>query len=184
VDDFYVYYEPTPNNAMIGVIKAISPSKLSDMEAVEFIRVPSEVGLSFTIGSEPLSGWVVSWDSDKGEMDMVKQDTSSLTNLSVNFLRAIPTRQEKAQVVVTQKPKENVFNVRTKGVSISHFNSPLAFFVTRLDDPNIIYYHFQIPLYDTMNRKGIDFRYSVELPKRFSVYTKYAVDRYQLRIER
>ena len=182
MDDFYVYYEPTPNNAMIGVIKAISPSKLAEMGDAEFIRVSSEVGLSFTIGAEPISCWVVSWDSDKGEMGMVKQ--GSITNLSANFLKAIPTRQKKAQVIVTQKPKENVFNVRTKGVSISHFNAKMAFFVTRLDDPNILYCHFQIPLYDTMNRKGVDFKYSVELPKRFSVYTKYDLDRYQLRIER
>jgi hypothetical protein len=182
VGDFYVYYEPTTHGTA-GVIKAISPTKLSEMKDVEFICVPKEVGLSFTVGSEPLNGWVVAWDSSKSEMCMVKQDNSFTTNVEFNFLEAIPLRQIKAQVIVTQKQEDNIFNVRARGVSISHQNIKMAFFVTRLDNPNILYYHFQIPLHDTMNRRGVDFAYDVELPKRFSVYTKQTLERYQLRIE-
>jgi len=183
VDDFYVYYEPTAHGTMAGVIKAISPTKLLEMKDVEFIRVSSKIGLSFTVGSEPLNGWVVAWDSNKSEMDMVKQENVFTINVASNFLESIPLRQIKAQVIVTQKREENIFNVRTRGVSISHQNIKMAFFITRLDDPNILYYYFQVPLYDTMNRKGVDFAYDVELPKRFSVYTKQTLERYQLRIE-
>ena len=184
MDDFYVYYEATSHGNMAGAIKAISPTNLSEMKDVEFLRVSSEVGLSFTVGAEPLNGWVVAWDSNKSEMSMVKQDNNFTTNVAFHFLESIPLRQTKTQVIVTQKQEENIFNVRTRGVSISHQNIKMAFFVTRLDDPNILYYCFQVPLYDTMNRKGVDFAYDVELPKRFSVYTKQELERYQLRTER
>jgi hypothetical protein len=183
MDDFYIYYEPIPQGNMAGVIKAISPTKLVEMKDKEFIRVSSEIGLSFSTGAEPLNGWAVVWDSGKSAMSMVKQDNSFTTNATFNYLEAIPSQQTKAQVIVTQKQEKNVFNVRTRGVSISHRNIKMAFFITRLDDPNILYYHFQVPLYDTMNRKGVDFKYDVELPERFSVYTKQELERYQLRIE-
>lgn len=180
MDDFYVYYERETETSLAGAIKAIAPTQLEEMGDMEFIRVPSEVGLSFTRGSMVLSRWFVKWDSDG--MQLTEQD--NIRQTVVKFLTVVPTRQTKAQVIITWKPSENIFNVRTNGVSIEHPNINMVFFVTALDDPNIPYHDFTVQLLDTMNRKGYDLPCSVELPKKFSVYTKHELKRYQLRIAR
>jgi hypothetical protein len=184
VDDFYIYYESEPDTNLVGVIKAVAPIQLKELADMDFIRVPSETGLSFTRGTTPLSRWVVKWNSNSGKMQLVQQNYDAARSTSLRFLEAIPTRQKKAQVTVTWKPSENSFNVRTRGVSIEHPNTSMVFFVTRLDDPNILYHNFTVPLLDTMQRKGYDLLCDAEIPKKFSVYTKHELDRYQLRIER
>ena len=182
MDDFYIYYEPEQQSPTIGTIKAISPRKLDDMGDMEFVRVPSKIGLSFTRGSESLNQWVVKWLPEFAEMRLYKRDIEHWESVT-NFLQIIPTRQTKAQVTVTWKRESKVFNVRTRGVSISHPNIDMYFFVTRLDDPNIIYHQFSTSLLETMNRKGLDIPRDITLPDKFSVCTRTTFDRYQLRIE-
>jgi len=182
VDDFYIYYEPESDANSAGAIKAVAPIQLKEMGDMDFIRVPSKTGLSFTKGTVSLNYWVVVWNSDAGEMQLTKQDITSVP--APKLLTVIPKRQENTQVAVTWKPLENIFNVRTRGISISHPDITMKFFVTRLDDPNILYHHFEVQLLDTMNRKGYDLLCDVEIPKKFSVYTKYGLERYQLLIER
>jgi len=182
VDDFYIYYE-LGQQAYIGTIKAIAPSELNEMGDMEFIRVPSEVALSFTKGSESLNRWVVKWLPEFSEMRLYKQKPDR-PEIVKEFLQIIPTRQTKPQVIVTWKRKSNTFNVRTRGISITNTNMDMNFFVTRLDDPNIYYHHFSTELLETMNRRGLDIPCNIVLPKKFSVCTKTTFDRYQLRIER
>jgi len=182
VDDFYIYYELEHQSHSIGTIKAIAPRKLDDMGDMEFIRVPSKIGLSFTKGSESLNRWVVKWLPEFAEMRLYKREIEKLESVT-NFLQIIPTRQTKAHVTVTWKRESKLFNVRTRGVSISHPNIDMYFFVTRLDDPNIIYHQFNTSLLETMNRKGLDIPCDITLPNRFSVCTRTAFDRYQLRTE-
>ena len=183
MDDFYIYYELRQESHTIGTIKAIAPIKLDEMGDVEFIRVSSEVGLSFTRGTESLNRWVVKWLPEFAEMRLHKQK-SARPEMAIDFLSVIPTRQTKAQVIVTWKRESNMFNVRTRGISITNTNMDMNFFVTRLDDPNIYYHHFSMELVETMNRKGLDIPCNIVLPKKFSVCTKTTFDRYQLRIER
>lgn len=183
MDDFYIYYEPDPQSPTIGIIRAVAPIELDEMNDMEFIRVSSEIGLSFTKGSESLNQWIVRWTPEFGEMCLHKQEQNK-PKIVADFLEIIPTRQTKAQVIVTWKRESNMFNVRTRGISISHPNIDMFFFVTRQGDPNIIYDYFGVALRDTMNRKGLDISRDIILPKKFSVCTRTAFDRYQLRIER
>jgi ribosomal protein S10 len=182
VDDFYIYYELEQQSHTVGTIKAIAPRKLDDMGDMEFIRASSKIGLSFTTGSESLNRWVVKWLPEFAEMRLYKREFEKMESVT-NFLQIIPTRQTKAQVTVTWKRESKLFNVRTRGVSISHPNIDMYFFVTRLNDPNIIYHQFSTSLLETMNRKGLDIPRDITLPNKFSVCTRTAFDRYQLRIE-
>ncbi len=182
MDDFYIYFELEQQSHTVGIIKAISPRKLDDMGDMEFIRAPSKIGLAFTKGSESLNRWVVKWLPEFAEMRLYKREIEKLESVA-NFLQIIPTRQTKAQVTVTWKRESKLFNVRTRGISISHPNIDMYFFVTRLDDPNIIYHQFSTSLLETMNRKGLDIPRDITLPDKFSVCTRTAFDRYQLRIE-
>jgi len=182
VDDFYIYYEPDTQASLVGVIKAVAPIELKEMGDMEFIRVPSDIGLGFTRGTTPLTNWVVRWDADADAMCLVQLETDSLRE-APKFLEVIPTKEENPQTTITWKPSEGVFNVRTRGVSITHPNLDMNFFVTRECDPNILYYHFSVRLLATMNRVGYDIPCNVSLPKKFSVYTKFELDRYQLRYE-
>ena len=183
MDDFYIYYEEVENQAsVIGSIKAVAPIELKEMGDMNFIRVPPEVGLGFTRGTTPLNNWVVAWDSDAEKM-VLKQEDETKQPEAPKILRSIPTNEEKPQITVTWKKSEGVFNVKARGVSISHEDIVMHFFVTRKDDWNILYYPFTVHLLVTMNRKGYDIPCDVELPDEFSVFTKYALERYQLRVE-
>ena len=182
MDDFYIYYELEQQSHTIGTIKAISPRKLDDMDDMEFIRAPSKTGLAFTKGSESLNRWVVKWLPEFAEMRLYKREIDKPESMA-NFLKIIPTSQTKAQVTVTWKRESKLFNVRTRGVSIAHPNIDMYFFVTRLNDPNIFYHQFNVPLLETMNRKGLDIPCDIILPNKFSVWTRTAFDRYQLRIK-
>jgi hypothetical protein len=126
---------------------------------------------------------VVKWLPEFAEMRLYKREIDKPESVA-NFLKIIPTRQTKAQVTVTWKRESKLFNVRTRGVSIAHPNIDMYFFVIRLNDPNIFYHQFSVLLLETMNRKGLDIPCDIILPDKFSVCTKTAFDRYQLRIER
>ena len=182
MDDFYIYYELGQQSHTVGTIKAIAPIELGEMNEMEFIRVPSPVGLSFTRGSESLNRWVVKWFPEFAEMRLYKRELDRSETVA-NFIQLIPTRQTKPQVTVTWKRESKLFNVKTRGVSISHPNVDMYFFVTRLDDPNIFYHHFGMVLLETMNKKGLDIPCDITLPDKFSVSTRTVFDRYQLRIE-
>lgn len=182
MDDFYIYYEAESDAQLVGVIKAVAPARVKEMGDMEFIRVPAETGLAFTRGVVTLNHWVVKWNPDDGEMQLIQQDILQPT--VPKFLEAVPTRQPRSQVVITWNPSEKSFNVKTRRVSITHPNLNMFFFITRLDDPNIIYHHFVVELIDTMTRKGCDIPCDTKLPNKFSVYTKPELDRYQLRTER
>lgn len=182
MDDFYIYYELEPQSHTVATIKAIAPIELGEMGDMEFIRVPSEVGLSFTRGTESLNRWVVKWLPEFAEMRLHKQEQDR-PDAVIDFLRNIPTRQTKAQVIVTWNRKRKSFNVRTQGISATHPNMDMLFFVTRLHDPNIYYHHFGVALWDTMNSEGFGTPCDIVLPDKFSVYTRTAFDRYQLRIK-
>lgn len=190
MDDFYIYYKPESGVSWEGTIKAVAPTQLKVMGDMDSIRVPAEIGLGFIKGTTTLNNWVVKWNSDACEMRLFDK-TQLAEHLSNNsgvgssrLFKSTPTQQEKPQVIVTWKPSENIFNVRTRGVSISHEDLIMRFFVTRPDDPNIFYHQFEVQLLETMNRRGYDVLYEVEIPEKFSVYTKYDLERYQLRIER
>ncbi len=183
MDDFFVYYEPKQNDVSKGIIKAISPNEISDMEGFEHIRIPAEQGLTFTVGSESLSLWMVSWDSSRGEMVLEKSEPEAINDTEIVFLTEIPTVQTKPQLLVTYTRSANEFHLLTRGVSISHQNLNMLFFVTRKGDPNILYHHFSTTLYETM-RRGITIPCDVELPEKFSVLTKPELERYQLKVKR
>ena len=183
MDDFYIYYELNQPSLTVGTIKAIAPRKLNDMENMEFIQVSPEVGLAFTRGSESLNRWEVRWLPESAEMRLHKREVVRAESVT-SFLRIIPTRQTKAHVTVTWNRESKLFNVRTRGVSVRHPNINMHFFVTRLGDPNIIYHQFSTELMETMIRTGLDIPCDVTFPDKFSVCTRTAFDRYQLRIER
>lgn len=182
MDDFYIYYELEPQSHTTATIKAIAPIKLNEMGDMEFIRVSSEVGLSFTKGVESLNRWVVKWLPEFAEMRLYKQEQGR-SETAIDFLKIIPTRQTMAQVQVTWYTKSMVFNIRTRGISAAHPNVDMHFFVTRRDDLNIYYYHFSVALSATMDKKGVDIPCPVLLPDKFSVSTREIFDRYQFRTE-
>jgi hypothetical protein len=183
VDDFYIYYEPVSDAHQTGVIKAISPTKLSQMGDMEFIRVSDEVGLAFAKGNKSLNGWIIKWNPDSGTMQLTQRVDSRVAT-EINFLKQIPTRQTKPQVIVTWLRGDKKFNVRVRGVSISQPDRTMLFFVTRRNDPNIIFHNFRVALVDTMNRKGYDIMCDADIPDQFSVYARFDFTRYQLRIEK
>lgn len=183
MDDFYIYYEPKSDAHTTGVIKAVSPTLLEEMGDMKFIRVPSKKGLEFITGTEALNYWVVEWSVELGEMCLVKQDSKYINPVAAKFLRPIPSRQEKTQMTVTWNRAEGIFNIRTRGIRITHPNITMGFFITHRDEPNILYYSFMVHLLDTMNRKGYNHKCDTEIPSEFSVYTKHELERYQLRIE-
>ena len=184
MDDFYVYYEPLSDNLTKGTIKAISPNALKEMGDMDYIRIPAERGLEFTIGDESISLWMIGWDSDVEDMAMVKYEPEVAVGPGKVPLREIPTRQSKPYTVITYSKGKREFFIRTKGISLSHQNVNMTFFVTREGDPNIPFFHFSTPLFDTMARKGVTVTCDVELPDQFSVFTKPELERYQLRTTR
>ena len=181
--DYYVYYEGVPNDQTKGIIKAISPVPLAEMEELEHIRIPAEEGLAFTVGGKSLNAWAVAWNNDLECMAMTEMSAATINTAEFIFLQEIPTAQKKPQVSITYSKSDGAFLVKTRGVSISHPNVTMLFFITRKGDPNILLYHFQVALYETMSRKGFRLPCDVDLPKVFSVYTKPDLDRYQLRIQ-
>jgi hypothetical protein len=154
------------------------------MGDMDFIRVSPERAMSFTVGSEPIGQWVIMWNPDKEAMCLMKKKDEALPYVKTKFLELVSPHQNKAQVIVTWNQRSKMFNVLTKGVKEFNPDSKMVFFVTRLNDPNFICHHFQIPLGDTMVPEGLDIACDVELPDRFSVYTKKDFDRYNLRIMR
>ena len=182
MDDFYIYYEPISDAHQTGVIKAVAPTKRPQMGDMEFIRVPDTMGLAFVRGTKSLNGWIIKWNPDAGRMELAKREDSRVTE--VNFLKQVPTRQTKPQVIVTWLRGDKKFNVRVRGISISQPDRTMLFFVTRRNDPNIIYHHFRVALVDTMNRKGYDIMCNSDIPDQFSVYARFDFTGYQLRIEK
>ncbi len=183
MNDFYVYYEPKPNDITKGIIKGIAPHEISDFEGMEFIRIPFEQGLTFTTGDEPLSRWMVAWDNDELEMVLAKTEPEEVNNIEISFLAEVPKRQTKPQLSITYHREKNEFHLLTRGVSISHQNLNMVFFVTRQGDPNILLHHFKTTLYETM-RRGITIPCEVELPEKFSVFAKPELERYKLKVQR
>lgn len=180
MDDFYVYYEALQNDATKGMIKAISPSEITDLGDLYFIRVAPEVGMEFTVGDRSIGEWMVAWSNDKQDMVLAEAKPEAMHDTGTWFLTEVPLVQEKPQTVLTHRPGS--FNVRTRGVSLSFPNVILKFFVTRKGDPNFLLEHFSVPLYETMVRKGVDMPVREDLPP-FSVFTRAEIERYQLRIE-
>lgn len=177
MDDFYVYYEVSPKDLQTGVIKAIAPCCLEEMEHLNFIRVPSEVGLTFTAGIESLSRWIVSYDASEENMvlaqpvqELIQTDSEGNRVLmnSVVSLIPLPEVQEEPEVVVTWNTKEKTFSVTADS------EEPLTFYVTREGDPNIMYFKFV----------ETHICCDVPLPENFSVYTRPEFSRYKLEIER
>jgi hypothetical protein len=176
MDDFYVYYEISSQDLQTGVIKAVFPNYLEEMNHLEFIRVPPEVGLKFTIGTESFSRWIVSYDTSEEEMvlvrpilDLIQTDLNGNRVLmsSVVSLIPLPEVQEEPEVVVTWNTKGKTFNV------MSDSEEPLTFYVTREGDPNILYFRFS----------ETHARCDIPLPEVFSVYTRPKFSRYKLEIE-
>lgn len=176
MDDFYIYYEISPQNSQAGVVKAIAPHRLDEMEGVDFIRVPSEVGLQFIVGTESISRWIISYDASEEKMVLVKPNPDSIQTdsrgrrVSVVSLIPIPEVQEDPEVVVIWNAVNKTFNVDTNAKKTS------TFFVTREGDPNILYFIFSF--------LGTEIVCDVPLPEVFSVYTKPEFSRYKLEIER
>ena len=182
MDDFYIYYVLSDTSHLVGEIKAVAPVELKEMGDTEFIRVSSEVGLGFTRGTTPLNNWVVAWNADADTMRLTQAQTEA-NEEKPKIFQVVPHRQENPQTIITWKASEKTFNVRTRGVSISRPDFTMHYFVIREDDPNILYHHFSVQLLETMNRVGYDIPCNVDLPDRFSIYTKPDMERYQFIIE-
>lgn len=182
MDDFYIYYELQEQSHTIGTIKAIAPLELTEMDDMEFIRVSSEVGLSFTRGSESLTRWVIKWLPEFAEMRLFKQEQVG-SERTIDFMKIIPTLQRDPQVIVTWQSERKIFNITTQGISPSHPDMDMHFFVTRKDDPNIYYDHFSVALSDTMKNKGTEYHCHEMFPEKFSVSTRSVFERYQFRID-
>ena len=184
MDDFFVYYEPM-NDTTKGVIKAISPSSLTEMGRYEIIRISSEQGLSFTIGMKSLTCWMIKWNNDTGKMEMFEEDRNAIFAMSfveTLFFEEVPRIQTKPQLTITYSRGENSFSLMTRGISVSHQDLTMYFFVTNPGDPNILHHYFITTLYETMGRKGVVIPCNVKLPKKFSVFCKPELERYKLKV--
>jgi hypothetical protein len=182
VDDFYVYYELTTDDEAKGIIKAIAPHSLKEMSGTEYIRITPEQGKIFTMGGESLNRWFVGYNTNQREMVLLQLREGFDTPAKSIAMIDVPTNQRTTQTTIIYVASKKMFNVRTRRVSISRVNVSMLFFVTELGDPNILFHYFKVSLYDSMGRKGVDIPCDVDLPRKFSIFTKPEVERYQLRI--
>ena len=182
VDDFYVYYKISNDNAF-GTINAVAPHALPDME-MEHIRISSELGIKFSKGIEALNRWTVVWNNTKQEMVLTQPEIRRVVALST-VLSQISTddsapRKDDEWIKAILDWNDGAFRIHIQNIGSFPENLKLVFFVTRYEDPNIIYTHFSVNLHDCLvDEKTI---VECELPEKFSVFTLPVLDRYLLRI--
>ena len=163
MDDYYVYFELSNDNS-VGKIKAVSPHEIKELE-FPYIHISAEAGMKFTVGNESLGQWQVEWSNAEQVMVLVKIQ-HEVTVAAPTILRRVVADAEEPAVIITWMGDH--FNVFTPEKVSTEIRKKLTFFVTRYEDPNIIYGHFQVAIGDMVN--GIDVDMS-GLPEKFSMFT-------------
>lgn len=139
--DFYVHYQIDDLQAKTGFIKAVSSRVIKGFEDT-VLKVPEAVALKFIRDKESPNNWEIQWDGEK--MVLAKKDTA---RMDCTMWR--PLFQLKHQV---QDPIVWVILVRDTGQFVIYGdadqlegiedNTRIWFFVTKKDDPNVIYQKF------------------------------------------
>ncbi len=183
MDDFYIYYTIDDENPRTGQIYAVAPSEITGVGEMLFIRVPAVYGMQFTAGRKSIGNWVVQYDNDTECMILSEHKTQTgIIRVPVFF--QIPRAQKNPEMIITFRKKEKCFHVQIPTRGLKQPKQKMRFFVTPADDPNVLFFHFPVDFSDAAEPDGCVISCSVDLPKKFSIFTNKVMERYQMRVAR
>ncbi len=181
MDDFYVYYVIDEENPSIGKIHAIAPHEVKEMADMSFIRIPADYGLQFTVGRKSISNWIVQYDDDSEDM-VFSEVTTTVGIPFVSVFFQIPHIEKNPEMIITFQKRSKCFHVAVPSKGLRRPKRKLHFFVTPVDDPNMLYFQFPVDFSIASKSDGYVVSCPVTLPERFSVFTNKVLNRYQFRI--
>lgn len=167
-----------PNsNSKIGVIKAVSSKLLDELADMPYISISPGLGSGLHSGNESFSNWVIVYDDMSSKMKLVRKGNESGR---ICPFKAIPIQCRSPQIVVTKTGEK--FTVTAPEIRYVTDDVKLEFYITQLDDAHILYNEFSCNSSEALG-KGMTFKIT-DIPKRFSVFTRWVYDRYKLVINK
>jgi len=173
LNDYYLYYDPPDEETRVGVIRAVTANMLAELDGTPYIRIPASFGMDLVSGEASSSDWMVVLNEKTQKMELI--ETTNYLPKNYPF-SSIPKKQKNPEIVVTWDGTS--FAVTAPGVEYAVSDAKLDFYVTEVDDPHIMYQHFDCRLINAIRGDAIVGGENV--PISFSVFTKQIYDRYQL----
>lgn len=162
------------DDSSVGVIKAVSAKPLPMLSEMRTIRVPMEFGIRL---NREHPNWLVVLNGKTDKVGLVEK--KQVENRNYPFAR-IPYEQDDPEIVLAWDGNRSM-RITAPGVEYAADGTVLDFFITNPDDPHICHHRFRCQLEDTLGSGTVV--ELPELPERFSVYTKWYYERYQMVME-